>query len=444
MKKLCVLFSIVLLLGSCNNNQNIGSENTSISEFNIIGPETLNVGQIAKYEVSSEMEVNFESSDELVLSINSRGEAIAYKVGEVEITATVINSTLTASLKVEVKDEMAIPHNQLELTQLFNQALNLEGDANEFYLETKASNIKQDLKRSAKMYKDHFYLETLEEKYENYSGKHEEHSTKFDGISGDYYYQVIDSDVTGYGIKRKLVDANPSTYDILRSEAEKRGDSPSYISSFYNELVSMWEARTLTLEINGEKDDDGFTLNLKNIYLFVWADEVSNDSRLYEAELKFNNDGFFKEGSLKKTYYDENQYDVSSKSFVENPVVSKTESYAFKAIRGEKYNSSDIDFNPSEYFVTSVTVANYEGDVHVGDRIRTDYISLVEYEGEKSLDTKNFNIVGIQNPPDQVVIMEDSDNIGYVAMSSGIAYIKCQMIFSPEVIFFVEVEVLEA
>lgn len=442
MKKIYLILGLALGVVSCGPKSNTGD---TISTFSIVGKTSLEVGEVYKYTVEPNIDVTFESSDDLILTINSKGEATAFKEGTVTITATAKNdSSLKANLYVSVGIQLSIPKDSLGLIELINRASKLESNNKDVSIERTSSSINLLSKQSAKLYND-FYIEKIDESYKNYSGEINENATNFNGIYGNYYYSVSDSNKTSYGIKRKIVDVNPVDLEILRSEAKTKGNNPYYVSKFYDKFASTWGPRTKDLKITGQKDEKGnLSLSVSSIYLFLWADGISNDSAYYESSLFFASDGLLLNASFKETSYEENQYDAKTNKFVENAKVKETETIKYEATRGNKYDNNKADFNPEDYFVKSVTKANYNGDVHIGDYISSKNISLETYEGSKAVDTKDFVIVSVKNPTDQVVITKDTNLSNYVAVSSGKAYLTCQMTYSSDVKFVVEVNVLEA
>lgn len=442
MRKQGILFTIGLLLSGCNNNMSSISSSIQTNTYEINGPTSIGVGEVVVYSIDYQGEVLWSSSDPLVLDINSNGEAVTYKEGIVIITANDNKANILDTIEVNVINQVSLPTNNLEISNLFSNAISLENEVSTNKLEITSSSINQVYVQEAKMY-DGFYINQTSDVYENYSGKHNETSTDFIGIKGEYFYDISDNNTNKYGIKRKVVSSNPTNYEILESEAKKRAESPKFINSFYNKLVDMWGARTLDLEIETIKNEEGFTLNLSNIYLFVWANGIDNDSKFYEASLNFANDGYFISGTYTVLTYEDSQYDVQNEKWKDNATIKSTETYTYSSVRGEKLSSEDVTFIPEDYFVKSVISASYEPStpLTIGSRIRSDFIVLKEYESATAVDTKNILITGVKNINNQVVIIEDTTNGGYEIVSSGSAYLICQMMYSSDVTFLVEVTV---
>lgn len=447
MKNKLLYILLCLFVVGCNTQNSTPNKNTNSSSHSSIitgiinGPTSIAVGDLVTYKLDSNQQVSWESTDALILNINSKGEAIAFKEGSVTIIARDTNSNVIASLNVTVENKVNLPTSELELSNLFQTAISLEKEGSTYHLKRLSSEIEQTYTQEAKIYDD-FYINETEDIYTNHTGSHHEITTEYKGIKDGYYYDISDSNENSYGIKRKIVNNNATEYEILESEAKERIVGPRFINQFYTRLSDMWGARTLDLSIVVEELEDSFKLHLKNTYLFVWYDGISNDSRLLEATLEFANDGFFLSGHFKETEYIEHQYDVAKNDWIDNPQVKDTEEYLFSAVRGEKHDSTEVEINPKEYFVTSVTEARYTMPVVVGDYINTNYITLVNYEGDKSIDIDYFTITGIQNDDNLVCIVKDTTNGGYIAISEGTAYLVCQMSYSPEVVFLVEIEVL--
>lgn len=444
MKNKGILLCLGLLLCGCNNSE-VSSSFSSSSEiisYSISGPTEMSVGDVVLYTINYDKNVIWSSSDSLVIDINSKGEAVSYKEGTVLISASDSNNNVLASLNVSVINKLSHPKNELDISSLFNNAIELEKEASESKLLITSSSIQQIYTQEATMYED-FYINVTKDEYTNYSGYHNDESIDFVGIKGDYFYDISDSNASPYGIKRKIVSINPTDYEILQSEANKRAESPRFVYYFYSKLVDLWGARTLDLNIECSDTEDGFKVNLSNTYLFVWANGVDNDSRYYEAELYFNNNGNFLSGTFKATTYEDSQYDVENNCWKDNPKVKNIETYSYEATLGAKKPNSEAKMIPEEYFVTSVTLASYEPEnpLEVGSRIIGDYIVLKEYEGPKALDTKNILIKGIKNDGSEVVIMEDTLNGGYEVVNKGRAYLICQMMYSSEITFLVEIVV---
>lgn len=443
MKSKGILLCIGLLLCGCNNSDI--SSSTSLNEnitYSINGPTEMNVGDVVLYTINYSENVRWSSSDSLVIDINSKGEAVSYKEGTVLISASDANNDVLASLNVTVINKLSYPKNELDMASLFNNAIELEKETSKSKLLVTSSSIKQTYTQEAIMYED-FYINVKKDEYTNYSGYHNDQSIDFVGVKGDYFYDISDSNASPYGIKREIVTSNPTDYEILKSEAEKRAESPRFIYYFYSKLVDLWGARTLDLNIECSDTKDGFKVNLSNTYLFVWANGVDNDSSYYEAELCFNHDGNFLNGTFKNTTYEDSQYDVENKNWKDNPKVKNIETCTYEATLGSKKPNSEATMLPEEYFVTSVTLASYEpiSPLEVGSRIINDYIVLKEYEGSKALDTRNILIKGIKNDGSEVVIMEDTLNGGYEVVNKGRAYLICQMMYSSEIAFLVEIVV---
>lgn len=443
MKNKGILLCVGLLLCGCNNT-NVSNSNTTneVGQYSINGPTEMGVGDVVLYTINYSGNVNWSSSDSLVIEINSKGEAVSYKEGSALISASDSNNTVLASLDVTVVNKLSYPKNELDISSLFNNAIELEKETSKSKLLITSSSINQTYTQEATMYED-FYINVTKDEYTNYSGYHNEESVDFVGIKGDYFYDISDSNTSPYGIKREIVSSNPTDYEILQSEALKRAQSPRFVYYFYSKLVDLWGARTLDLNIECSDTEDGFKVNLSNTYLFVWANGIDNDSRYYEAELFFNKKGNFLNGFYKATTYEDSQYDIENNKWKDNPKINNVETYTYEAELGDKKNNSDATMLPEEYFVTSVTLANYEpkNTLEVGSRIISDYIVLKEYKGPKALDTKNILIKGIKNDGSEVVIMEDTLNGGYEVVNKGRAYLICQMMYSSEITFLVEIVV---
>lgn len=455
MKNKLIYLGLCLSLVACGGNNSTSklnspsSNSSSLNNDSVItgiieGPTLIGVGDLVVYTLnsSSTAKINWESSDRSVLEINSKGEAIAWKEGFVVISALDANNNVISLMEVTVENKINYPTNEMELYNLLTSSMELEHEASDIKIEKKSSSISQVYSKTVKVYDD-FYISLIDDEYNNHTGYNHEISTNYYGIKDGYFYDISDSSAISYGIKRKIVKANPTDYEIVESQALERIQDPNCINLFVSYLADIWGARTLGLNIEVEEKDDSFVLKLSNTYLFVWADGVSNDSKYYEATLEFSNDCFLLNGYFKATTYIDNQYNVSENKFFDNPEIKETQEYKFVATRGAKHNNSENTFIPEEYFVTSVTKAKYNDSLIVGSRINVDKIELEEYEGSKSLDYTNILIKGIQNDGDNVVVAEDTSTGGYVCISSGTAYLVCQMMYSPEVIFLVEIEVME-
>lgn len=442
-KKVLFLLSC-LLLCSCNNESTSTSTSSieEIVEYSIEGPTSVGVGEIVVYNINYEGEITWESSDSLILNINSKGEAVSYKEGMVIISALDENKSLLASIEVFVVAVVEYPENELELSNLFLNAFEFEKETSKSKLVSTSTSIEQTFIQEAEMYND-FYIKVVKDEYTNYSGYHNEESTEFVGIKEGYFYDISVSNISSYAIKREIVNSNPNDYEILENEAISRKESPKFVNSFYSKLSEMWGARTLELNIECSENEKGYNVHLSNTYLFVWANGIDNDSKYYEASLNFSNDGKFLDGNIKFDVYEDSQYDVTNNKWKENAKVKCSETYSYEAEFEEKKDSNDCEFIPEDYFVKSVTLAVYEplNPLVVGDRIIRDYIVLKEYDGVKALDYKNIIIKGVKNEGDEAVIVEDQVNGGYVVMNEGKAYLICQMMYSKEVTFLVEVNV---
>lgn len=455
MKNKLIYLGVCLSLVACGGNsstsmpKNPSNNSNSSSNISVItgvidGPNSIGVGDLVVYTLdsSSITKINWVSSDNSILEINSKGEAIAWKEGVVLISALDANNNVIAVMEVTIENKINYPTNEMELYNLLTSSMDLEHEASDIVIEKKSSSISQVYSKNVKVFDD-FFISYIDDEYNNHTGYNHEISTNFYGIKDGYFYDISDSNAISYGIKRKIVKANPTDYEIVETQALERVQDPNCINLFVSYLSDIWGARTLGLNIEVEEKDNSFILKLSNTYLFVWADGVSNDSKYYEASLEFSNDGFLLNGYFKATTYIDNQYNVSQNSFYDNPEVKETQEYKFIATRGEKHVINENTFVPEEYFVTSVTKAKYTSPLNVGSKINVDKIELEEYEGINSLDCNNILIKGIQNDGDNVVITEDTTTGGYVCVSSGTAYLVCQMMYSPDVVFLVEVEVME-
>lgn len=440
--------SLVACSGSSPSSKNSSPKVPSVSNSTtinavIVGPNSIGVGDLVVYSLDKEVAgVKWQSSDNKTIEINSRGEAIAWKEGTVTLTAIDANNKVINTIIVTVENKVSYPTNEMELHSFLNKAKELEKEGSDFIFTKNSTSIEQHYTKTIKMYTD-FYVATIDDEYTNHTGYHHVQSTDFYGIKDGYFYDVSDSNEVSYGIKRKIVSSNPTEYEILESQALERVEDPNCISSFMNYFGEIWGARMLGLNIEVDEKENSFILNLTNTYLFVWADGVSNDSRYYEGTLEFSNDGFLLNGNLTVTTYEEHQYIVSENKWVDNPKVKNSDEYSFSATRGPKHNVADNIFVPEDYFVSSVTKANYNKSLLVGDRILVDNIVLEDYQGYKSLDINNIVIERIQNEGDTVSIIEDTTTGGYICVSAGTAYLVCSMMYSPDVIFLVEVEVME-
>lgn len=443
MKNKCIFLCLSLLLCGCNNEIST-SINSSSSEYviSIQGPSFMNVGEVALFSINYDSEVIWESSDSLIIEINSKGEAVSFKEGKVIISAKNKEMKILATLDVEVGYKVSYPKNELDLINLFNKAIELENEISTSKLTIILSEIEQTYTQEVEMYED-FYINVTNDEYTNYSGYHNEKSIDFVGIKGDYFYDISDGNVNSYGIKRKIVNSNATDYEILELEAKKRSQSPRFISSFYNKLADSWGGRTLDINIKCSDTQDGFKVELSNTYLFVWANGIDNDSKYYSAELFFNNAGNFLNGTFELKVYEESQYDVKNNKWKENAKIKSIEVCQYESVLGVKKNNNEANLVPEDYFVKSVTYATYEttSPLKIGDRIIRDNIVLKEYEGSKAVDTKNILIKGIKNSSEEVVIVEDTLNGGYVIMNTGKAYLICQMMYSSDVTFLVEITV---
>lgn len=443
MNNKALLLCIGLCLFGCNKN-NVSTESSSSSvnvTYLISGPTYMNVGEVAMYTINYEGEINWTSSDPLVLEINSRGEAVTYTEGDVTISAY-SSMSLIASLEVEVGNKIARPTNEVDLASLFNNAMDLEQDISSAKLTITKSDIQEIYTQEVTMYQD-FYINISEDEYTNYKGYHHEESETFVGIKNGYFYDVDISSEASYAIKRKVVKSNPTDYEILESEAIKRASTPRFVYSFYSKVCEMWGGRTLDLKIEVTEEKDGFKVKLSNTYLFLWANGIDNDSKCYDAELHFSDDGHLISGEYKLTTYAESQYDASKNTWKDDAIITSVEACKYEAKYEEKKANSEATIIPEEYFVTKVIKASYvsEKPLEVGNRIISDNIVLEEYEGPKAIDVNNVIIKGIKNDGNQVVIIEDTLNGGYEIINTGRAYLICQMMYSSDVTFLVEINV---
>ena len=439
MKKLYISLLIGMMglsLSSCGENS------SSIVNQSIEGPSHVNVGDVVKYKFNSSESYFWNSSDESILEIANNGEAVAFKEGKVNVFVTNQNKDILSTLEVVVENRITVPTTSLEISNLFGVCIDLEKEVINSTLEINDTYIHQTRTEKAEMYTN-FYTIDIEDHYENYAGKFDEKYTEYRGIKDGYYYDLSLKDQASYAIKRKIVDSNQTDYEILRSEAEGRLVSPRFVNSFYSKLATMWGPRTLDLKITSETRENGFVLNLENTYLFKWANGVDNDSKYYQATLHFSNDGFFLNGEFKEVTYAQSQYDVESSSWKENAVIDYQYDIKYSAVRGEKTIGENIII-PEDYFVQEVTLASYEPEtpLTVGGRINSDYIVLKEYQKPSAIDINNILILDVKNEPSKTVIIKDEVNGGYVAVSSGTCHLLCQMMYSSEVTFLVEVTVL--
>ncbi len=451
MKKIYLLLGIALGLCSCGGNT-ITTSNSSSSNveeqttLNIIGPNEVSIGDVVKYTVEPNIDVSFQSSDDLVLSINGRGEATTFKEGQVTITATSKeDANVKGTLNVKVNPaKMQLPNDYLGITELINKAKELESSASEISMETIKTDLKETRLQNVKLYDGNFYIETIDDEYTNHSGYTHEITTVFNGVYQNNYYEIHDGNIGSYVIKQKIVDENAvrDNNEILESDAIKKGTNPSYVSAFTYDIYSLWGARTLDLKIDGEVTNEGMTLTLSNIYLFCWADGVTNESTYYETTLKFDNDGFLYEGIYQEIEYQENQYDTKINDFVEDAEIKDTKTVTFNAKKGVKFASNTSNILPTDYFVSSVTKANYAIDVHVNDLILVRNVELVEYEGAKALDIDEIKIIDVINDDDKILLSKDAFSGQYMAMQEGTAYLLCQMTYSNDVQFLVEIVIL--
>lgn len=420
------------------------SETTPVTDFKIVGPESVAVGDVVTYKVDKDISVDWSSSDVDVLEINSKGEAVTYKEGQVTITAKDKNSEQKATFDVKVENTLTIPNDEMGMSQLFQTIYEKEMLANEFSFRQTDTDIKQEQTRNAKMYDANFFVEEYEDKYENYSGQHHDIETRFKGIDENYYTEVVESNKKGLALRMKIVDENPSNIQITREDAIKRASQVGYASSFYTKLSDMWTSeRTLDLSIVSEKTEDGFKLQLNNYYLFIWANGTSNDCRGYEATLDVAADGFLKSAKFTTITYEDSQWDVSNNKLKDDAVVRDTETIEYAAIRGDKYPASSSTFHPEEYFVTSVSKAVYQSDapVKVGDNILRNNIVIEEYQGPKALDLAYFNITSVEKVDEKDVVAYDPITGQYTAIGVGKAKLVCQMIMSEDVTFTVDINV---
>lgn len=453
MKKIYLLALLPLLVacGSPSESVTTGtdkpSDTTTVADFSIVGPTKVDLGDVVTYSVDKNIPVTWSSTDPDVLEINSKGEAVSYKTGDVTITAT-DSENRKATLEVSVEKELMIPADEMGMSALFQTVYEQEQLANEFTFLRTDTSIQQTLNLDAKLYDENFFIETSDEEYTNYAGetKHIQ-ETHYKGLEEDYYTEINDSTEKGSAFRMKVVEENPSDYEISREDAIEKASIVGYAHTFYLEMSEMWtNERTLDLQIESEETEDGFQLHLTNYYLFVWANGVSNDCRGYDAILDVSNDGFLKSATFTTTTYEESQWDVNNNKLVENAKIQYTSSITYGATRGDKFAASTSDFKPGDYFVTSVTKAtfNENNPVKIGDQILANKIVIEEYKGEKALDLDYFVITGVEDKVGENVIVYDPINGKYLASSEGQAQLTCTMLMSENVTFHVDVTVTKA
>ena len=125
MKKEGILLCLGLFLVGCNNVES--SSTNSINELvEINGPTSIGVGEVVVYSINYNGDVFWSSSDPLILNINSNGEAVTYKEGNVTITVKNENNEIIDTIDVVVEIKVSIPTNELELSSLFTTAMSLE------------------------------------------------------------------------------------------------------------------------------------------------------------------------------------------------------------------------------------------------------------------------------------------------------------------------------
>ena len=436
-----LLISLFLLTGSLTSC--MGGGTSSSLTLTIEGPSSVGVGEVVKYTYNINQEFTWNSSDASVLEIYSNGEAVAFKEGTVVISALDSKGATLASLNVLVEDKVNIPSSTIELSSLFSLAYDLEKEVVSSKLETTDTYIEQVKVEEANMYENYYTIDT-DDKYKNYAGEFHNQYVDYRGIKDGFFYDLSLNGESSYALKRKIVDANQTDYEILRSEAESRLSGPRFVNSFYYKLSDMWGARTKDLIFSSSNNDGGFTLTLENTYLFEWANGVDNDSKHYSATLNFANDGYFISGEYKMTTYAQTQYDVKNSTWVENAIIDSEFVIKYSSTRGNR-EKGDERINPADYFVQSVTKAEYvpEKALTVGGRINSDYIVLKEYEKETAIDINNILILDVlpEEGTNKAVVVKDEVNGGYVAVATGTCYLRCQMMYSPDVVFLVEVTV---
>ena len=232
-----------------SSNSVVNSSSSTVLNVSIVGPSTMEVGDLVTYSLSSSVaNVKWQSSDSKVVEINSRGEAISWKEGVVTISALDSNNNVLATIEVTVEDKVSYPTNEMELHVALNNAKELEKEGSDFVFIKNSTTINQHYSKTVKAYKN-FFISNVDDEYTNHTGYHHELSTEFYGIKDGYFFDVADSNESSYGIKRKVVASNPTDYEISESLALERIEDPNMISQFVNYFGDIWGARTLGLNI---------------------------------------------------------------------------------------------------------------------------------------------------------------------------------------------------
>lgn len=440
--KVLLLFPILV---SCHTRGEQNSYNSSygylVSSFSIVGPKEIFPNEVIQYSLNdTSLEATWESEDSNILSITQSGLATAHNEGDTTIYA--ITSKGTASVNISVRRRKILPSNFDELQEILNYAIDMESEASDvsYRIEKPYSETKK-ISRTVTVYENSYLSKTLEE-----SDTTTENTSEYVGIKNDYFYSLSLSESYSVGLKKKIVedgDGIITNGEIDVEEAKERSTNPGYLQYFYYAIKPMWsESTTNTPVFKTHESKNGFEVEISSSSLHVYGDKVGNDYTEYTLFLSFSDNGFLTHGSYSIINYASGQYDVDKGKLKDNPKIASEEDALYTATQAPFYEDSNCEIDPEDYFVSKVNKAVYKNELGVGDYIYEKNILLKDYESELSLDVDSVKIESIESlDGEDCVTMSEYGY--YQAVKEGNILLHCQMSYSSDVTFDVEVTIVD-
>ncbi len=384
MKKLILFaltFSSMLVLPSCNNNDNPDVIKTDVEVTSITFKtkvQEMKIGDTLKldYEVTpnnaTKKDVSFTSDNESVLKVDNEGIVTALSEGEATIKVSLIDTTLSDSLTIVVTSSKEY---YLEtLNSLLDKSLLLEkeksngGNFNEASFSVYKESLQVNYSSNNKI---KYYLEgdSLKELYLN-------NKTITDNKLGTLNDDLTQDQVDNYLKLFRYTFENKTLFGI--SNIVKELLNGKYFYGYQNALES------LNVTFNEDKDKALSTYNIKTKYI---DDSTSYDEKYYDNSLSFSfNDKELVSGSYKINAYNKKDYDESSKTLMEgaNPIKTLTSSFNLIYLT-ERINEDDTALNKSDYLIKSfeIDTSNFRnkgvGDalLYVNDEVLLEYKNIL-------------------------------------------------------------------
>lgn len=430
MKKEWLFLPFVCFVSAC-------SSSSHPIQFEIIAEKAeMKVGETQTLRLSSAYEnIRWTSSNNFVARVTD-GLVTAYNIGECLIYAQVKDVQKEFSLHVIEKD-LEI-HSFAELSKILSNNLEYEYEAQEIhYTETNSASQRTNQETLYRYGNGRYSVQ--EESYIRAGSEMKENVTLYQGTQDNFFYNLYIS-ASSYVQKYEIVEASPTTDQILKSDVEEYLQAPTYLKKFFNSFQDAYSGyvNQEDIVVQQENQKDHILVNFSSFSKKVWSNGVNCDYKTYEAQFTFSFEGKLRALTYEMNNYGDEQFDVSKDRLKEDAKAIDTYSSTLTYFLNNSLLECPIDVH--YYFVSEIKEASYSKEIRVNDIVLSSQIHLDQYSPMTSYDMNDIVILEVMNPKDQVVLYSDGESI--TAVSKGDAALLIAMRYSRNVTYELKVKVI--